>query len=256
MDCPPHIRPFVSPGRRVAATDLETLLGREQVVEAQKRTGAAKVICCATGHGAPLMVKLWYPKRELSSTWLNPYPKRFRRNATEIRSRGFPAPNVRGWGAVAATGIRFVTYDRLPGRPLRELKPAIDLAGIGVFVARLHDAGIDFRSLHMGNILRDTDGTYSLIDVTDCSFPRRFPLKRRASRLGYFCGHRMEQHDFQANDAWMPFLRSYCERAGLDPDALRPLVGQCMRRTRARDTYWDKAGRAGDATAGPAGRVR
>lgn len=65
-----------------------------------------------------------------------------------------------------------VEYTPLPGNTLKELliKQALTSAHVvqlGAFIARLHDAGVHFRSLHLGNIVLTPDADMGLIDVAD-----------------------------------------------------------------------------------------
>ena len=95
----------------------------------------------------------------------------------------------------------------------------VDLDSTARFVLTLHEAGIDFRSLHLGNILRDESGAHSLIDVTDCSFSSGpLPLKQRIKRLGRFCDHRPDREYFEQNAHWSVFVAAYCQAMQLSPE--------------------------------------
>lgn len=73
-------------------------------------------------------------------------------------------------------------------------------AAVRTFVTGLHQKGIYFRSLHLGNIVRMTSGQLGLIDVADMT------LKRRA--LGQMARRRNMKHMLRyAEDAsWLELV--------------------------------------------------
>lgn len=215
-----------TPGARLDGERFATLLGAGQVLERVNRTGEPKVVRLERSPAEQLILKLWYPKRGLSSERILHYATRFRRHADRLRRRGVTAPDPCGWGSIAGTGIRFVCYPEIAGRTLRERIPDVDLEAAGAFVAGLHDAGIDFRSLHMGNVLCCGDRHFALIDVTDCSFPWVMSRRRRLRRLQAFCAHRQEARFLLADGNWQRFVAAYCRSAGLTPDWMLPRVGR------------------------------
>lgn len=74
-----------------------------------------------------------------------------------------------------------VHYQPLPGNTLRQIirNPMRDAEAhalreqLGRFVARLHDLGILFRSIHLGNVVRTEEGHLGLIDFADMKILRR-----------------------------------------------------------------------------------
>jgi hypothetical protein len=111
----------------------------------------------------------------------------------------------------------FICYEALPGKTLRELKPDVDLRSAAVFIAQLHDRGIDFRSLHMGNILKTDGNGFGLIDLTDCRFYRR-PLnaRLRMRRLAYFCSHQLDAEFMAADNNWLELFEAYWQAVNAD----------------------------------------
>lgn len=212
-------------GARIDGASLDVLMRTGEVLERVQRTGRPKVIrlvqpapCNGQRAGQNLILKLWYPKRGLSSATFLHYATRFRRHAARLRQAAVTAPEICGWGNVDGTGVRFVCYPEIAGRTLREWIPEVDLEAAGAFVAALHDARIDFRSLHMGNIVWAGGNRFGLIDVTDCYFPWFMSRYRRLRRLTFFCGHRLERGYLTAEDNWQRFVSAYCRSAGLDPE--------------------------------------
>ena len=215
-------RPFLACGGRASQADLSALCHAGTVIEQKKQTGAAKVISVSDPNRGDLIIKVWHPKRLITSARLNPYDIRFRNNAVKLRRLGFQTPVVLGWGSIGRDGTRFLCYEALPGRTLRELQPDVDLTGAAAFIVRLHDTGVDFRSLHLGNILWDGANGYSLIDLTDCRFSTRsLSLKRRANRLLYLCTHKRDVAFMASQNHWSAFLAAYCDAAGAEPSELR-----------------------------------
>ena len=220
MNTPAPLARFLHPDQLLSPADLQDLILDGEVLEKTKRTGAPKVILSSSTGDTSVITKLWHTEWAPSSNWLRPYATRFRYNAARLRSLGVSAPPVRGWGKISRERIRFVSYDLLAGTPLRKLAPCIDLESTGAYVAGLHELGVDFRSMHLGNILWDANIGYSLIDVTDCTFGRRFSLKRRTARLGYFCWHKKDRGYLQQDENWIRFIRGYCQACGIDPEPI------------------------------------
>ena len=76
-----------------------------------------------------------------------------------------------------------VTYSPLPGLTLRQALQSLDsslreslIERFGRFMAQLHERGVYFRSLHLGNVLLMDDGEFALIDIADL---RIFPSALR-----------------------------------------------------------------------------
>jgi hypothetical protein len=79
--------------------------------------------------------------------------------------------------------------------------------GLGVFVARLHQLGIHFRSLHMGNILVMPDGQYGLIDISDMNiYPWPLFCNTRVRNFRHLCRY---PEDIQklGNASWESLLQ-------------------------------------------------
>jgi tRNA A-37 threonylcarbamoyl transferase component Bud32 len=117
-------------------------------------------------------LKLFRRKRLLSSAAWYPYAQRFADNAAELRQRGIPCPEVVDVFRIAGFSRDAVRYIPLAGRTLRQVietdaTPQDLPEKLGRFVARLHESGIYFRSLHLGNILLTPSGALGLIDVAD-----------------------------------------------------------------------------------------
>jgi len=131
------------------------------------------------------MLKLFRRKRWLSSAAWYPYAQRFADNAASLRQLGIPVPEVIHVVRIPSIARDAVHYRPLPGRTLRELRRGyLDAAceqrlreGLARFVVSLHERGVYFRSLHLGNVIYTPDCRFGLIDIADARLYRR-PLRK------------------------------------------------------------------------------
>lgn len=154
--------------RALAYTDYEALRSGAQVIEAD--ASGDKVLLLPDGN----FIKLFRRKRLISSAVLFPYAKRFAENASQLRRRGIPAPNVLHTWRVPEIKRDLVHYEPLPGKTLRQLIGQPEhfndlhlLQRFGEFLALLHSKGIYFRSVHLGNVVITPDDQIGLIDIAD-----------------------------------------------------------------------------------------
>ena len=146
----------------------ESLRAGATVLEADKH--GDKVLRLPDGN----FVKLFRRKRLISSAALYPYAQRFADNARALQRLGIPCPEVIGVYRVPGIARDLVHYRPLPGQTLRQLLPSLAdnerntcILQLGELIAELHDKGIYFRSLHLGNVVRTDDGGLGLIDIAD-----------------------------------------------------------------------------------------
>jgi len=134
-------------------------------------------------------LKLFRRKRLISSAAWYPYAKRFADNALALAERDIPCPEVIGLYRIPGVSRDAVRYRPLEGQTLRHIvRSGADTAGLrerlGRFVAELHEAGVYFRSLHLGNIVLTPAGTLGLIDIADLrAGGRPIPPHRRRRNL-------------------------------------------------------------------------
>jgi hypothetical protein len=152
------------------------------------RDGASVVE--ADSHGDKVLLlpdgsylKLFRRKRRLSSAAIWPYAQRFADNTLALQDRGIPCPEVIALYRIAAIKRDAVHYRPLPGQTLRQLIQQADAtdnlrARFAEFVAKLHQDGIYFRSLHLGNVVLTPENTLGLIDIADLKCQRR-PLSKQ-----------------------------------------------------------------------------
>lgn len=158
-------------------------------------------------------LKLFRRKRWLSKNTFYPPAKRFAANAVKLERLGIPCPRILQLYRLASPYRSVVHYEPLPGTTIRDLlteRPELDqlqlFFRLAEFIAHLHDLGVYFRSLHMGNIVLTPDNEFGLIDISDLRCLGK-PLSRWMRRRNY-------QHLLRYEEDW--------ELVSLDARALMP----------------------------------
>ena len=150
------------------------------------------------GHGEKVLrladgtfLKLFRRKSLLSKTAIYPPARRFADNAAELERLGIPCPKVLELYRLSEPYRTVVHYEPLPGQTLRQLLSSdttldqLELfARLAEFITHLHELGVYFRSLHMGNIVLTPDNEFGLIDISDMRCLGR-PLSRRMRERNY-----------------------------------------------------------------------
>jgi len=148
------------------------------------------------------MLKLFRRKRVITSAMLYPYAQRFANNARALAKRGVAVPSVIDVARVKDIGRDMVHYQPLPGKTLREIareglapeRQQVLREMFTRFVIKLHDQGVYFRSLHMGNVVLTPDGKLGLIDFSDLRiYPWRLGKYLRARNMRRMQGIDHEQ---------------------------------------------------------------
>jgi hypothetical protein len=166
--------------KRLADDDYLALRAGATVIESDGF--GDKVLRLADG----TMLKLFRRKRLLSSAAWYPYAQRFADNAAALEKRGIPVPQVINVWRIPSIARDAVHYHPLIGKTLRELRregiePAVEESlkiSFTRFVIHLHECGVYFRSLHLGNVVYTPQHRLGLIDLSDTHF-RRHRLSRR-----------------------------------------------------------------------------
>ena len=136
-------------------------------------------------------LKLFRRKTLLSKNTLFPHAKRFANNASKLHAMGIPCPKILGLYKMRKPYRSVVHYEPLPGDTLRQVLAQANpsqqvevMSKLGRFVAHLHDLGVYFRSLHMGNIIMTPHGELGLIDISDMRCLGR-PLSKWMRKRNY-----------------------------------------------------------------------
>lgn len=159
------------------------------------------------------ILKLFHPRsKSFSSNLYKPYALRFRSNAKRLTALGFIAPHVTKVQYCPEIKTHIVSYNKLPGKTMDALITTghpDQIQQVIAFIARLHDKGIFFRSLHLSNLLQQGDGSFAMIDITDIRFKnRRLPLHLRYRNLKHVLLHK-EDVAFWKNIGIDTFLQYY-----------------------------------------------
>ncbi|WP_425929176.1 O-antigen ligase family protein [Pseudomonas sp. NyZ201] len=154
--------------RRLSREDSERLATGAVVIEEDGL--GPKVLRVQDGS----FLKLFRRRRWFTSGGLIPYSQRFVSNSQRLAALGFVTPQILDLH-MTADGNQGVRYQPLPGQTLRQVFEKAASAEertrlshhLGAFVARLHQKGVYFRSLHLGNVLLLQEGGFGLIDLAD-----------------------------------------------------------------------------------------
>jgi len=188
----------------------------------------------ADGHGLKVarlpdgdFVKLYRRKRLFSRVLWSPPAKRFADHAARLRALGFVTPEVVAWWRIANRPLTAVRYRPLPGETLRQRWPGLndaeresEVARFGALLGQLHQSGVYFRSVHLGNVVRLPDGEFGLIDLSDMRIGKRaLSSAKRQRNLRHILRYREDavwlvKHH---RDAW---LQGYEQAAGAAVQAL------------------------------------
>lgn len=190
--------------RIVAANEWQDWLDQGVVLEKDSR--GPKVIRLPDER----LLKVFRPRRRLWLARLSSQANQFAANATQLAARDIRVPRIEEcfWldRKLAISGCLYVP---LPGDSLEQLyRQARDeftqlLPAFAQFIHSLHQRGIYFRSLHLGNVLRLPEGGFGLIDFLDIRFTRRalpaMLVRRNLQHLqGYLKRNRIEDFPWQA----------------------------------------------------------
>lgn len=157
--------------------ELKELLQNAKILEHMNKKGKLKVAELPDGRILKLFRKRGFT---FTSNIRKPYCLTFKENAERLIQMGIPSIVVEDVFYLPHLENYAVLYPLLPGTSLRNILQAAKpearkelLERIAVFVAQLHEKGIYFRSLHLGNVLITESGAFGLIDVTDIDFHER-----------------------------------------------------------------------------------
>jgi tRNA A-37 threonylcarbamoyl transferase component Bud32 len=165
-------------------------------------------------------LKLFRRRRWYTSGSFTPYSDRFAVNSVQLRSMGIPTPHILDLYRFE-DGSTAVHYSPLPGNTLRQIlqgitAPAVRQALVerfGKFMAQLHQQGVYFRSLHLGNVLVLEDGEFGLIDLADLRiYPSSLSPSLRRRNLRHMQRYASDRH-WLFEDHFEALLQGYAATA-------------------------------------------
>ncbi|MCB1668074.1 MAG: glycosyltransferase [Pseudomonadales bacterium] len=182
-------------------------------------------------------LKLFRVKRLITSAHFSPYSKRFAENADKLRLLGIPTISVIQTYRIPSIQRTAVHYSPLTGNTLRNLPNGIDEAlaeKLGKFIRELHDKGIYFRSLHLGNVVLTPNNELGLIDIADMSFYNH-PLSAslRLRNFHHLCRYNEDRNAISKN------LTQF--NKGLDDPQLTKNIRPLLERASSADPFLDQA---------------
>lgn len=211
--------------RLMTPAQLAQLQASGKMLEQDER--GIKVTLLADGN----ILKVFRLRGWFSSSLVYSNARSFCRNAQRLYERNIPTVNIIQLYNFKYSTNTAVLYQPLVGETLSTLIKNSQLThkhcmALGVFIAKLHESGIHFKSLHFGNIVLNPQGNFGLIDIADM---RIFPWALHIStRLRGFERLLRYQQDIQllgkANLAIM--LNAYVDAAQLSSTKQQRLTPQ------------------------------
>jgi hypothetical protein len=183
------------------------------IISAHRKYGP-KVILLPSGD----YIKVFNPKSGFTKRKLFPKYKSFVKNTEQLRAYGIPSVTVNQVYFLEEYQSYAVSYTPLAGtdvRSLAEENSKQTLEDLIPFLVELHEKGIYFRGIHLGNVLKLDNGRYGLIDVADLYF-KRGPLSiiMRVRNLAHMLKN-TDDANFYKHYGIQAFLRLYAKEARL-----------------------------------------
>lgn len=195
--------------RIVTAKEFQDWLSHGEVLE--KDSHGAKVIRLTDGK----LLKIFRSRRLPWLARLRPDAARFDERASRLQAVGIQTPTICEICWIDRSKlISACLYEPLAGQPLdrlfRDSREQFDvlLPQLAAYIYRLHQRGIYFRSLHLGNILRTPDDDFGLIDFLDIRFKSR-PLGRMLIRRNFQHLRNYLQRRKVQNFPWEELVAAY-----------------------------------------------
>lgn len=156
------------------------------------------------------IVKFFYRRKFISSSLFIPQAIRFQSNGIKLKQVGITAPEVSELIFCPDIPVHMAVYQYLKGDDLRNLCSKNNYGCIDKlpsYIATLHQKGVYFRAIHLGNILQLDENELALVDITD--------LTVRLDQLTIFQRARNIAHLFNSTED-KQWLADYGLRCFLD----------------------------------------
>lgn len=183
-----------------------------------------KVLRLADGR----MLKLFRRKRLLSSALFYPYAQRFADNTRALEQRDILCPKVIAVYRIPSIQRDGVYYSPLEGMTVRQLQTSTEetevlRSQLGRFIARLHEKGVYFRSLHFGNVVLTPENALGLIDIADLRCQKgTLSESKRLRNFAHLLRYKQDRQWLLGQNAGDTFLEGY--RQGLSGNQQAPLI--------------------------------
>ncbi len=164
------------------------------------------------------IIKFFRQRKLISSNRLFPQSEAFVRNSIGLQALGIAAVKCDKVYRCTDESVDVIMYPALPGDELRDLVEAGRtelMERMPAYLGRLHDHGVMFRAIHLGNVLVQPDDSFALIDISDLDL-KGGPLHafRRARNILHLLN---SKDDRAVIDAYGPerFTREYIDACGI-----------------------------------------
>ncbi|MES2553205.1 MAG: hypothetical protein V4588_06020 [Pseudomonadota bacterium] len=174
------------------------------------------------------ILKVFRVKHLISSARIFSYGRSFCRNSQRLAAMNIPTVQVKNLYHLQGSSSSAVVYLPLEGNTVMELLRSQRLTEalserLGGFIAHLHDSGVYFRGLHMGNIVLTPSGEFGLIDISEMTiFPWRLSRHRRLRNFARFWRNVGDKFTFgqERIHALVRGYRAGCKKINLDPSQI------------------------------------
>lgn len=187
----------------------------------------AKVILLSDNN----ILKLFRRRATLSGGLVYSNARRFCRNAERLQQLKIPTVNIIKLYHFENSTDTAVLYQPLEGEAVRTLLSdnrltEQDCKNLGKFIARLHQLGIYFRSLHFGNVIKTNSGEFGLIDLSDMTI--YWWSLQLHTRFRNFMRIQRYDSDLSAlgEHKWFSIIQSYLENAQLSKKKAAKVLGR------------------------------
>lgn len=200
--------------KRITSSELTSFIHENEILYG--RTGRPEVMLTPDDR----IVKCFYPRKLISTSTFIPQARRFSSNARKLLEKGIPAPVVEDVIYCQEVPVHMIVYKRLEGEDLRHLCSQGEMEALSAlpgFLAALHERGIYFRAIHLGNLLLQNDNTFAILDMSDM-WTRPYSLWAfpRARNLVHLVNRKEDRLHF-LNYGVNRFLTEYLDRCRLRP---------------------------------------
>jgi len=168
--------------KRLSLTEFELMCQQCTWIKGDKNW--PKVLCTRENH----VIKVTYKRHKLfTSSWIVPYSQRFIARSHALRRHNIIAPEVKRSYQCQRRNCYVLVYSKIQGEPLTHLLNQVDWHDVTAFLVRLHDHGVFFWDLHLGNVIRQESGQYGLLDITTAQVKRySLILSQRVRNIARF----------------------------------------------------------------------
>jgi len=155
----------------ISSNEFKALCNRQDAKLLKTTYNRPKLLETSNGK----MVKIFYPRnKKFSGVFKSPQAIRFSENSKKLQAKGITVPEVESIQYCKANNTHILTYDKMSGTDTRVLayKDASIIEKIAYYIAKLHEQGVFFRSIHLENILYH-NGSFALLDIVDVNIKNK-----------------------------------------------------------------------------------